>query len=267
MKSLLINVLLVTWVFGNQPDWRVLSIGHSVDFVESEFSRRILDILQSEEYLALYPFIKIREEVKAAKRFQLVSKGAYRAAGAGANIAGFRFKLGIMDDIMSEQTAYSEGERTRINNWYAPGFRTRGLPGNWIINVQTRWHEDDIGGFLQKVARKNPNADQWETYSIPALLDEEAAADLGLEVGTSYWPEMWSTQSLLTTRENYEDISKWYALYMQNPVSPEGNIIKKEHFMTWVEDELPEFETIIMTADTAFSEKQRAIPFLLMLTL
>ena len=70
--------------------------------------------------------------------WKLTAGGSFLPAGAGKSIAGYRFNLGILDDPLSEQTAKSDTERERVNNWYGPGFRSRKLPDSRIILVNTQ---------------------------------------------------------------------------------------------------------------------------------
>lgn len=255
MKSKLLN-LFVTWCFGRNPKWNVLHIGYATQFAEDNFGRPIRDIVRSPEYQDLFPNAILRSDSKAAGRMDLIEGGKYFATGVNAQIAGRRAHLAICDDPISEQTAYSDIERTKVNNWYGPGLRTRLLPNGSEIVVNTRYHLDDLSGALLHWDEKSKIP--WEVIKIPAILDRDSAKNLGLEEGGSFWPELWPLDVLLEKRNSPTmSEAKWNALYMQNPVPEEGNILKEEYFRKYTDDE-PEILTTFMSVDTAFSQKKTA---------
>jgi predicted phage terminase large subunit-like protein len=255
MKSVLL-MLYVAWVLGRHPTHRFIWISHTADKAQ-ECSGRIRDLLRTEEYLEIFPSVRIRDDQGGVTFWKLTTGGSFLPKGAGQSIAGYRFNTGILDDPLSEQTAKSDIEREKINNWYYPGFRSRKLPDSRIILVNTRWHVRDISGYLLDKAARNHRVDQWEVISIPAILDPTAAEYLMLPEGTSYWPEYITMEDLVKTREG-SSRSDWAALYMQSPVGEEGNIFTKDDFQDWEEDEPPECDEIIQTLDTAFSTRTTA---------
>ena len=259
MKSLLASTLYPAWCLGRHASWYVMEISHSAELAHG-FGRKVRDLLEEPLLQEIFPSLQLRPDSRAAGRWNTTGKGAYLAAGAGANIAGFRFNLGILDDPLSEQTALSDAERAKINAWYGPGFKTRGLPSARKLCVMTRWHMDDLLGFILHQSEHNSSADKWEVVRIPALLDQESADLLGLPPFTSYWPEMWPTEKLKRTMLDKETMppSKWNALYMQSPIPEEGALFKKTHFREWPFDDPPKCNYVLMSLDTAFSTRTTA---------
>lgn len=255
MKSVLL-MLFTAWSLGRNPTWRVMWISHTGDKAQ-DVSRRIRDLVETPEYLEVFPHIKMRSDVRGVTEWKLVSGGSFLPKGAGQSLAGYRFSLGILDDPLSEQTAKSDTDRENVNKWYYPGFRSRKLPDSRIVLVNTRWHVNDLSGFLLGKAERNFKVDQWEVISIPAILDKKAAEYLMLPEGGSYWPEFMSMEDLTATREG-STRSDWAALYLQSPVGEDGNIFVKDDFQDWDEDEPPECVEVIQTLDTAFSTRSSA---------
>ena len=255
MKSVLL-MLYVAWGMGRHPTWRFMWISHTTDKAV-ECSGRIRDLLRTSEYQEIFPGAMIRDDMAGVTGWKLVSGGSFMPAGAGKSIAGYRFNVGILDDPLSEQTAKSDTERERVNNWYGPGFRSRKLPDSRVILVNTRWHVRDLSGYLLDKAARNNRVDQWEVISIPAILDSAAAKYLMLPENESYWPEYMTMEDLSATRESLAR-ADWAALYMQTPVGEDGNVFNKDDFQDWDEDEPPECDEIIQTLDTAFSTKAKA---------
>lgn len=265
MKSKILN-MFVTWCFGRHPKWRILHVGHTKQFAEDNMGRSIRDLMQTPEYNDIFPNTLIKKDVKAAGRWDTTEGGTYYCAGVGNQIAGRRAHISICDDVVSEQTAYSDNDRPKINNWYVPGLRTRLLPGASEIIVNTRWHVDDLSGFILRADEESKVP--WQVVAIPAFLDSSATRLLNkfsdgfpknLEEGDSFWPEFWSSDLLEEKRKDKGmSEAKWNALYMQNPVPEEGNIFKEDEFQYWTDSEPPPLDYLLVSMDTAFSTRESA---------
>jgi predicted phage terminase large subunit-like protein len=119
---------------------------------------------------------------------------------------------------------------------------TRRTPDAGIIVVQTRWHYDDLAGWL---LREHPE-ENWDILNLPAIAD----ADEGWrKAGDPLWPERFDLAELEATKKIL-GTAGWSALYQQRPVPEEGAIFKLEWWQRY--DEAPEFDQIIFSADTAF---------------
>lgn len=262
MKSLLISVLFVAWFLGRNPKFRVLQLGYSTDFAIDNFGRKVKDIIaSSERFRMIFPGCSLKPDTRSAQRFDLTAGGGYFCVGATGGIAGRRAHLLICDDVINEQTAYSDTERGKIVRWYIPGARSRLLGVSSEIIVNTRWHVDDLSAYLLKVDNV-PNArNPWEVISIPAILDKDSAKLLNLKEGHSFWPELYSDDYLFMQRDSYinsGEAARWSALYMQNPVPEEGNIVKRDYLKAWEEDSPPPLDFIVVSVDTAFETTKRA---------
>lgn len=261
MKSKLISILFVCWFLGKHPQWPVLQLGHSTKFCIDNFGRQVLDVLFSDKHKAIFPdpACRVRRTARSAQSFQLEGGGKYYTTGVGSKIAGRRAALLISDDVVSEQDAYSDGPRSKINEWYVGGARSRMLPYGAEIIVNTRWHMDDLSGFLQDKDKNSINP--WNIIEFPAELDAKAAKMLGLKEGGSFWPELWPVEIFHEMRRSMTP-SKYNAMYLQRPIAEEGNIVKESYWQEWDEEEhgedSPFCEAVIASLDTAFSEKQRA---------
>ncbi len=267
MKSVLCSILFPSWILGRNPKYRVLLIGNNTQNAIDIFGRPLKNLMLSGEYKEIFPETKIDEKASAAQRFFTLNGGGFYCSGAGVAIAGRGGDFIICDDMLSEQTAFSKTERTKINLNYIPGIRSRSQPGAAELLVNTRWHLDDTSGFLLKIDAKSRRP--WKVISIPALLDAAAVKALrrkgdpeGWYVeGDSYWPEYKPLVELLDLKEGYlkSEPYKWNALYMQNPIAEEGNIVKAKDFkILRNNEEMPSIVQVIVSLDMAFSDKKRA---------
>ena len=261
MKSKLASNLFPAWCLGRHPNWCFLAIGASFDFAVDNFGRPTKNLIELDQYQAIFPNTILKKDVQAAGRWDTTQKGRFVAAGVGQGIAGRRAHISICDDVITEQT--TDTERKKINSWYQKGLRTRLLPSGGEVIINTRWHLDDLSGHMEKVDLKSKRP--WSIVSLPAILDTRGRDLLRRKgdeedkyaVGTSFWPEFWPTEVLLEKKETLPP-GEWNALYLQTPTPDEGGIVKRYDFQRWEGDKPPKCSYILVSMDTAFSTKETA---------
>jgi hypothetical protein len=152
--------------------------------------------------------------------------GGIVSVGVGSAFTGRAVDILIVDDpVKDAKAADSEEQRKVSHDWYRAVAETR-LAGNPIVIViQTRWHEDDLMGWLIR----NDNLEetpQWARMFAPAIAGQ--ADPLGRERGE------YLTSARDRTPEDWERIRKnvgerwWWALYMCDPHPPEGGVFQHE---------------------------------------
>jgi hypothetical protein len=197
-KSLITSKIFPAWYMGRNPNHEIMSVSHS-DQLASDFGRSVRDIVNTEEYQRIFKGVQLKADVKAAGKWKTNQNGSYYAAGVRSQIAGRGAHLALLDDVMSEEDSFSEAGRRYIKEWYPSGLRTRLMPNGSIIIINTRYHFDDLCGWLLK-QETDLTENKWEVISIPAWLDSTAAELLGLPEGHSYFPE-WKPDEVLRVDE------------------------------------------------------------------
>ena len=242
-KSEFSSYLLPAWMIGRNPKLKIIQATHTTELAV-RFGRKAKHLIDSEEYQKIYP-TKLREDSKAAGRWETNEGGEYFAAGVGGSITGRGADLLIIDDPHSEQDALNPNALDRTWEWYTSGPRQRLQPGGIIVVVMTRWNMKDLTGRLIN-AQKEAKADQWEVIEFPAILPNNKPV----------WPEYWKLEELESVKASLS-IGKWNAQYQQNPTAEEGSIIKREWWNLWDKD-LPPLYHVIQSYDTAFLKKETA---------
>lgn len=214
-KSTYASVLFGAWIM--QMHWSVLAASHTVELAE-KWGRRVRNLV-AEHHLALG--VAPAADSQAAGRWALDDGTEYYAAGVMTGIAGFRAKIGIIDDpVRSRQDADSELIRDRTWDWYINDFRTRLVPGARQILIQTRWHEDDLAG------RALQHGD-WHVLCLPALAEQNDP--LGRKPGEPLWSDDdygYSSQLLDLAKDTPP--RTWSALYQQRPAPEEGDYFRRD---------------------------------------
>lgn len=174
---------------------------------------------------------------QAVKHWETGHGGGLWAAGVGGSITGKGFHLGIIDDpIKNAEDAASQLIRQKQADWYDSTFVTRAEPNAAIILICTRWHEQDLAGWLLERERAEP--EQWEVLNFPALYEPAYHRDWASTVTVT--PD-WRTQEdepLCEARApkarleqlRRENAHVFAALFQQHPQPREGGMFQRQWF-------------------------------------
>lgn len=162
--------------------------------------------------------------------------GGMWAAGVGGSITGKGFQLGIIDDpLKNQEWAASEVIREKQKDWYKSTFATREEPNGAIILILTRWHDDDLAGWLLDLeSDEDEDHENWHIVSMPAIYTGVHPAypatctvePDGRSIGDPLCEERYPLEKLERLRTRVDEF--WEPLYQQNPSPPEGEIFKTE---------------------------------------
>jgi predicted phage terminase large subunit-like protein len=247
-KSELISYLAPAWFLGKHPHKKVIMASHTADLAVN-FGRRVRNLVGMDTYKDVFPQVELQADSKSASRWGTNFQGEYFAIGVGGALAGRGADLFIIDDPHSEQDAKTGRPDVFLPawEWFQSGPLQRLMPGGAIIVVMTRWSKLDLTGQIVSQMNKEDGVDQWEVVEFPAIKED----------GEALWPEFWPVEELYAKKAAL-DIRYWNAQYMQNPVSEEGALIKREWWQIWDKDEPPSCEFTIMSLDAAQEANNRS---------
>lgn len=246
-KSELVSRLFPAWYLNRNPrEWVGLSsYGQEL---ANKFSRRARDYYREAGGA-------LNDERSAVKEWETGERGGLWAAGVGGPITGSGFDVGIIDDpLKNAEEASSPTVRAKQKDWYDSTFYTREEPGGAIIIIQTRWHPDDLSGWLLDKEESSDEPEGWHIINFDALHDGEPEApapcttqDDWRAQGEPLCPERFTEEKLKRIRGNIS--SKWWSsLYQQRPVDAEGAL------WSWgiiEQAAAPEMDRIVVGVDPA----------------
>jgi predicted phage terminase large subunit-like protein len=240
-KSTYASVLFPPWFMGRNPESSVLGVSNTTELAE-RFSRRARNLVAMDAFRTLFGF-GVSEDNQSAGNWENERGGEFFAAGVGSAIAGRRADLGLIDDpIKTREEADSERIRQKQWDWYVNDFSTRLKPGARQILIQTRWHEDDLGGRILE-----REASRWHMVKLPMLAT--ASDPLGRQPGERLWPD-WFTDEMIEQAKL--DGRSWSALYQQDPSPDDGDYFQRDDFNDYLE--LPQKLHIYGASDYAVTE-------------
>lgn len=237
-KSMLASEFFPAWYLGRNPSHYVVTATYAQELAD-DFGRKVKNQIEDSSFRSVFPGVQLADDSQSAKRFHidgnqggiergLAQKGAFYAVGVGGPLTGRGAHLLLIDDpVKNREEADSEVIRKKTREWYTSTAYTRLMPGGRIVLIQTRWHEDDLAGWLLR----EHGHEGWETLDLPAI-DAE---------GNPLWPEQYDIDALEKIRQAIGP-RDWSALYQQRPSPESGNYFKAEWLRSCLS--LPPRETL-----------------------
>ncbi len=231
--------LLPAWGIGKFPDMKFIGASYAADLAQL-MNRDVQAIMDTQEYMEIFPDVCLNgsnvrtvngKAIRNSDAFEPMRpdgrryKGAYRCAGVGGGLTGFRGDRLILDDpFKNREEADSPTIRNKVWDWFTQVFGTRKRKNAGELIILTRWHEDDVLG--RAMARGG-----WEVLNLPAIMTEE---DFEVrhpkdkrKIGEVLWPDQYPLEVIEERRVDL-GARAFNALYQQRPTAQEGNIIKRE---------------------------------------
>ncbi|MDR2005898.1 MAG: phage terminase large subunit [Acidaminococcales bacterium] len=247
-KSQTVTETFPSWFLGRHPDARVIEVSYGIQFAE-KFG--LLNRRKIEDFGGRIFGIGVSADQSSKTKWEIAGHaGGMISVGLGGSITGEGADLLIIDDLIkNRQEAESEAMRRRVWEEWQDTLQTRLHPGAAVILIMTRWREDDIAGRILDEAEAN--GEKWHIVRLPCIAEDGGADALGRKPGETLWPEhgfdaRWAARQKATVGER-----TWNALYQQNPLPAEGNIIKNDW---WRFYHVPpqSFDLIFQSWDMAF---------------
>lgn len=174
---------------------------------------------------------ELSPDTTAKKHWETKQGGGMWAAGVGGPITGKGFHLGIIDDpVKNSEEANSEVIREKHKEWYKTTFLTREEPDAAIVVIMTRWHEDDLAGWLlneETTDEDEHSKENWHIVCLPAIAEELpefpescTVEEEWRENGAALCPERYPIEKLLKKQSKGQ--REFDALYQQRPSPKEG---------------------------------------------
>ena len=166
--------------------------------------------------------------------------GGCWSAGVGGPITGKGAHLAIIDDpLKNDRDADSDTIRENQKDWYSSTLYTRLEPGSALVIVQTRWHVDDLSGWLLKReqdAEIEDEREHWRIVNAPAI-SEAVKPTFPVTCSVADWDKREPEQALCPPRYPIERLKSiraklperwWDALFQQRPTVSGGSIFRTE---------------------------------------
>lgn len=241
-KSLTVSRFYPAWHIGRNPDHRIILVSYGSSLAEKH-SRYVRNLIAAPAYREVFPHIALAPDSKAVDAWDVAGhEGGMDALGIGGAATGKGAHVLVIDDpIKNREEAESQTIRDKLKDAYTDDLYTRLEPGGAVILMATRWHVDDLTGWLML-----NEPDGWHTLVLPAI-DADGRA-------------LWEARYPLPVLRDIERTLGAYSfasLYQQQPVPAEGGLFKRAWFEPPVTTP-PAIEYAVRYWDLAMSEKTSA---------
>lgn len=260
-KSQIVSRRFPVWHMGHHPEHEVMlaTYGQSLS---NDLSRDALECARSAETQASFPDLRISDKREAVEQWKTTRGGGLSASGVGGPMTGRGAHVLVIDDpVKGAKEADSPDYREDQKRWYKANAFTRLAPGGGVLLTMTRWHQDDLAGWLLEEAREG--GDQWEIVCYPAIATADEYSQAGVllrQAGEALHPARYPLHSLQAIERTIGPYF-WAALYQQTPVPSSGQVIQTswlEHYYTALPARKDALR--VMSIDTATKEKESNDP-------
>lgn len=221
-KSTTCSIWLPVWYLDCFPDRQVLLASYAHKLARKFGWAVRQEIRRHEDFLR----VRLAPDFKARDQWFTTEGGGMSTAGMDGGFTGQPGHLVIVDDpYKGWKEAHSEVVRESVEDVYKSVLYTRKEPDTKVVVLLTRWHEDDLGGWLEGESASG-EGDRFKVLRMPALCDDPANDPLGREADEALWPERHPVKSLERSRKV---IGTYFftGMFQQRPSPEEGAILKR----------------------------------------
>jgi len=224
-------------MIGRNPDLKIATVCYSATKAR-KFGRKTKQLLSELRYKELYPDAKMADKgdtnyINTAEEIEMVGRdGSLKMVGYQGGLTGDPVDVLLMDDLYKDwKEANSPIIRDNVIDWYVTVADTRLHNDSQQLIVFTRWHEEDLVGFIEKNetvilieswadVEKYKNQDVWFKINFEAIKLSEPTELDPRKKNEPLWPSRHSLKKLEKSRA--KDPVKFDSLYQGNPTSKEG---------------------------------------------
>lgn len=254
LKSITTSVAFVAWMLGRHPSMNIMVASYSQDLARHH-SNLTRAVMESDWYKNDFPNTRISKRGSRALELETTAGGGRKAVTVGGSGTGFGADMIIIDDCMKGDEARSPVARETVRSWYENTLLSRlnNKATDPIVSIQQRLHQDDLPGYMLEKGFAHLN--------LPAIAEKEERIAIGPDryhlrlVGELLNPEREDRATLERLRREFGPVV-FVAQYQQDPVTPEGNMIRLEWFGTYNEaPERHQFLKVVQSWDTGFTDE------------
>jgi len=225
-KSERVSRRFPTWLLADvNPDLR-LGIASYEHRTARRWGRAIRNDIRTHNQLRL----QIKDDTAAADEWSLDGHdGSVYCVGIGGALTSRPLDGLVIDDpVKDAKQAASQVYRDDNWDWWETVARARLAPGGWVVCIETRWHEDDLGGRF--IVREKGD---WRVLNIPAFADHDPNKGESDPLGRQPGEWLQSTRRPQAKREaqwaKIKDRSPrtFNALYQGRPAPDDGDILQR----------------------------------------
>lgn len=261
-KSNLASVAWPAWTWIKKPEKQWLC-GSYAEKLAIRDSLRMRRIISSPDYIRDFgDSFKLAGDQNQKVRFQNDKNGHRIAFGMTGGVMGDGGDILLIDDPHDRQGAHSEAERENALTTYDEALVTRlnDLSTSAIVIIMQRLHQNDLSGHVLRQSG-------WTHLMLPMEYEPKAAKTTGIGFTDPRTKEGEVLDAIRFPRAELALLKASLGEYgtagqlQQRPSPAGGGILKVDQIRLWpTETPFPDFEFVIQSYDTAFTDKTENDP-------
>ncbi len=245
MKSALV-AYRVAWEITRNPTIRILYISSTSNLATKQL-KFIKDILTCENYRRYWPEMVNADEFKREKwseteisvdhplrKVEAIRDPTVFTAGLTTNVVGLHCDVAVLDDAVTNETAYTQEGRDKVKTQYSLLSSIEGAEAlEWVVG--TRYFTEDLYHDMLQMRVEVVNEDG-EIISDDPLYEvfERQVESVGDGSGEYLWPRQqrydgkwfgFNAEVLAKKRAQYIDKTQFRAQYYNDPNDPSESVI------------------------------------------
>lgn len=249
-KSRRVTMAGVLWLLVRNPQWRI-GIASFESEIAAEFSSPVRNwIVEHGSGTPNNPRSLEDDLLGITLRFDSTSKSRFGLAGHSGGVIALGMKGGwtgrpvdvlVVDDpYKNREVADNPKHRKTVVDWLQNVALPRLPTASLVILVQTRWHPDDLAGWVIRQEQAVPPEERlWRFVNVPAQAERQPADpdeqrgwlpdSLGRKPGAYLRSARGRTPSDWARQRTAVGEMVWGSLYQQHPTPPTGAVFAYEH--------------------------------------
>ena len=261
-KSTIVSVMWPCWEWIHRPQEKFLCASYSgiLSTRDNLKARRLID---SPWYRQNWGHVySLASDQNQKTRFEKDKTGYRIATSVGGTATGDGGSRLLLDHPHGAQDAQSDAMRESTLEWFDMVWSTRrnDPKRDAMVVIMQRLHEGDVSGRVIELGG-------WEHLCLPAEFDKvrrstkvEKHYDPRVSAGELLWAERFGEAEIEALKIQLGEYGASGQL-QQQPSPPGGGILQTKHLQLWpTKKELPHFDYIVQSYDTAFTERTDGDP-------
>jgi predicted phage terminase large subunit-like protein len=148
-KSMVVSVMLPAWIWTRMPTARLICASFDKSLVH-DLSLKTRDVIESDKYMAYFPEVRLRDDMRSVGKFATVQGGVrYTATVSGQSPMGRHAHFLIVDDPIDPREAFS-AEKLKIAKRFV---------NNIIASRKIHKEVTPTLMTMQRLAQEDPSGD------------------------------------------------------------------------------------------------------------
>jgi hypothetical protein len=223
------------WWMAKHPNDPVILTSYGADLAASR-GRMVRSLVS--QYGAAFG-LRLATDQSARNNWHTTSGAVMRTGGNDSGLSGEPSAFMVIDDPHKNRAeADSPQKRKQIIDTYSSSLLSRLRPGAPMLMILTRWHDDDLAGYVLKEEGSEAEGGRWRVLHLPAVADPKFGPDPlgrapgqplthpfidpdapdGTDAAARHWQEKKRTSS----------VRDWHSLYQGDPQPSEGSLLTQE---------------------------------------